>query len=288
MTRKSCSRTTPYAAFASELAAHGFDICHPFETHWYNLRLREEMAMNSTSSVSCLRPLPTGQALLIGNTKHVWPFFKRWCKDRLAIPPNCLPKDPFDTFVVETITPLVHKYFGASSSTSSPSSSSARIFWGHDITSPHNLVSLIRVASASNFCYLHPTARLAIHPIYGSWLSLRAVIVYDVVPGHDCHSITVSLPTPPLQLSSWSLEQEARLQQAAQKAFAHGIHLKPATGTTQHYPSLEQESHPTHSNQVWIDLRRAVPIGQAYAFSDAQLHYHYYHDVQQLCRTLDD
>ena len=87
-------------AFEAQSSAKGFDIVHPFNSQWYNNHI-------ATLSLSTpLAPLPTLShpqscgALLIGNSKAVWPHFVDWLKQ--APGHRCLT-NPFDTFCEESL-----------------------------------------------------------------------------------------------------------------------------------------------------------------------------------------
>ena len=174
----------------SELRRRGFDLCHPIDTSCYNDLIRDEGLIDS----GALHPLPeppasipvpaahddeddcdddgSGEgegttttstktmaccnAILIGNTKGVWPHFLNWLSSEVDrtreeedSDANDLPADekgalgsiiasaPFDTFVVETITRTLRRCCRRPSSSSdggdamSPSSGidSCELFW---------------------------------------------------------------------------------------------------------------------------------------------------------------
>ena len=173
-----------------ELRRRGFDLCHPIDTSWYNDLIRDEGLIDS----GALHPLPeppasipvpaahdddddcdddgSGEgggttttstkttaycnAILIGNTKGVWPHFLNWlssevdrtreeedsdANDRPADEKGALgsiiASDPFDTFVEEAITRTLRRCRRRPSSSSdgddamSPSSGidSCELFW---------------------------------------------------------------------------------------------------------------------------------------------------------------
>lgn len=57
-----------------------------------------------------------------------------------------------------------------------------RIFWGHhenDGVVGGPSIELQRMASVSGLSYWEETSFLSLHPKYGPWFALRAVIVFD-------------------------------------------------------------------------------------------------------------
>ena len=145
----------------SELRRRGFDLCHPIDTSWYNDLIRDEGLIDSGAlhplpEPPASIPVPAAHdddddddcdedgsgggggggttttstkttaycnAILIGNTKGVWPHFLNWLSSEVDrtreeedSDANDLPADekgalgliiagdPFDTFVEETIT----------------------------------------------------------------------------------------------------------------------------------------------------------------------------------------
>ena len=249
---------------ASALSRHGFDICQTFHTSWYNHQLDRE-------GLSLCR-LPAGNALLIANTKRLWPFFLTWLKQQQqqqqqegagTIPPN-----PLDTFVTSNVTTLVRQHVG--------DDNNFKIFWDHD-WDKDKLVSMSRLASVSGLCYLHPTALLSIHPEYGPWISLRAVVVLCNNNDTDAASVSLVVTDPPPAPGSLSnplsAEQDAIVREAAKRAFEHAHVFDQGSSAS---TGTEAAARP------WIALRDSVPIGRSYRFSDRQLTYHYIKDVRLL------
>lgn len=129
------------------LAGAGFDIAHAFDAH-------------AVAREPGLAVLGGGERLgiLIGNTRALWPPFTEAMRD----PALAGEPDPLDRYTERAIDAA----FAASG---------ARIYHGHR----HHggaFVPLQRVAVATGLGALAPS-RLVIHPIYGPWFALRAVVV---------------------------------------------------------------------------------------------------------------
>lgn len=249
------------ARFAAALARHGFDICHgPFSTKWYNQELdqeQEQQPRDNNSTSQSLSRLPLGNAWLIGNTKQLWPRFLAWLETQ---PPHMRAQDPIDTYTTLTLERTVERHFHAHED--------ARIFHDYD---RDPLVSMSRVADVSGLCFTHPTAFLSIHPAYGPWISLRAVVVVVAQDENDraCR--------PPRRLENpLSPQQDACVQTAAARV----------TSAASCSHDVDRVSTITDRVRPWIALRDAIPVGREYRFSEEQLWYHYLKDPEILERAL--
>ena len=247
-----------YKELASALSYHGFDICHPFHTSWYNAHLDRE-------NLSSIRRLPLGKALLVANTRRIWPSFLSWLRSQ-GTP---IPMDPFDKYTSTVVTNLVQQHCR---------NKDVQIFWDHERRSDL-LVSMLRVAAASGLCYVHSFAQLAIHPHFGPWLSLRAVVLYELDDGKD-----LAWLNPPGSIKNpLTAEQDLQVREAAQRAFAHHSHIFDASLTSHNTTSKDAAL----SAQPWIDVRRSIPIGREYCFTQDQILYHYTKDRSILEASLE-
>ena len=98
-----------------------------------------------------------------------------------------------------------------------------------------------RLAVAAGLAALAPT-HLLVHPIYGPWFALRAVAFVDGAPP----------PAPPRLAAPCTCDGACTI--ALARAVASGAW------------------------RDWLAVRDACPIGRAYRYNDAQLHYHYTKD----------
>lgn len=151
-------------------------------------------------------------ALLIGNTKTIWPTFLEWLQKKVAVlkvevektggdfgayEENLnlfLENDPFDSFCKETVTEIVLEHC----TKSQDQVSSFEIFLttdtncfridesGNEVLGEKFLVAAQRVATVSGaFWYDNVGTMLSVHPEYGPWHSFRAVVVFGVSDGDD-------------------------------------------------------------------------------------------------------
>lgn len=129
----------------ASLAAAGFDLAHTFDA---SIAAREP-GLGVLAGDDRL-------GILIGNTRALWPRFTEAMRD----PDLAAERDPLDRYTERCI--------GAAFP-------GARIYYGHRCYDGA-FVPLQRIAVAAGLGAL-AESHLVIHPIYGPWFALRAVVV---------------------------------------------------------------------------------------------------------------
>jgi hypothetical protein len=132
------------------LAAAGFDIAHAFDA----AEATREPGLEMLAGDARL-------GLLIGNTRALWPRFREAMRD----PELAAARDPLERYTERAID-------GAFAG--------ARIFYGHR-TYGGGFLPLQRLAVVTGLGALAPI-QLVIHPTYGPWFALRAVVVVEGEP----------------------------------------------------------------------------------------------------------
>src|SRR5262245_17031530 len=97
--------------------------------------------------------------LLVGNTRALWPIFSA-ARDVLGDAPH-----PLERYTEQTIDRIA---------------GGAPVFYGHRRYGDA-FVPLQRLAVAAGLGALAPT-QLVIHPVFGPWFALRAVILHPGIP----------------------------------------------------------------------------------------------------------
>src|SRR3569623_838752 len=159
----------------------------------------------------------TGRGLLVGNTRALWPIFiaaRKADAELLASP------DPLDLYTERTIA----RAFPA-----------ARAWCAHRRYDGAYL-PFQRIAVTAGLGALAPT-QLVIHPTYGPWFALRALVALDGAPPP---------PAKPL-IYRCAGECETRLAEALQ----------------------------TDDWHAWLAVRDACCVGHEFRYGDSQLAYHY-------------
>jgi methylmalonic aciduria homocystinuria type C protein len=221
------------AAFST---SRGLDLVHPFAVSWYNRAVAMSDRLSDFGREGSL-------AVLIGNTGALWPLFT----ERLRQEPTLAAAEhPLDTYVESSVAALVSELGALRSVT----------YFGH-VTQPKAL-PIQRLAELVGFAAIAPS-HLAIHPVHGPWLALRAVLVLDA-PGPSGEP--PPLPRPCLACTK-----------PCMPAFERALE---ASGMP-----LSSRSIALHADS-WIAVRDACPIGKASRYEPAQLRYHYRNDRSAL------
>ena len=112
-------------------------------------------------------------------------------------------------------------------------------------------LAMQRLAHVAGLAYLTET-HTSVHPEYGPWIALRAVV-----------SVAVPGPLPP---ATRLVHPCGGCEHACRPAFEHA--LSTLTGA----PS--QQNLRAHW-RAWLAWRDACPVGRQHRYSDAQIRYHY-------------
>ena len=217
---------------ASRLSAAGLDICTTLQVGWYNSAVAGEQRLPDFGQSVSL-------AVLVGNTREIWSPFLAWLThdlQRLAL------SNPLEVYV-ETV---VEQAFGELAFP-------YHIRFSHR-PEPHH-VAFQQLAEVAGLAWRSP-AHLSIHPRYGSWLALRAVVV-------------IALPGP-------SGEAPGMEPVCADCATGCVPGLNKVLGTNAQ--AIPGKLDVAACWQDWLAIRDACPVGRQYRYSDDQIRYHYIKD----------
>ena len=217
------------ARVASGCAEAGLDLVHAFEVARYNSLAPEAAQLPDFGRASAL-------GILIGNTRELWfHFVPAFEADAALIKSD----NPLDDYVAARLTKIVAQ----------ATERATRPVFAH-VTQPRAF-PIQRLAELVGFAAVSPS-HLAIHPLHGPWLALRAVVVFDV-QGPD-----QALPEPQRPCRNCSAPCVPALERAV------AVSATPLT-------SMAIAEHAAE----WIAVRDACPVGKGSRYSDAQLSYHY-------------
>lgn len=211
----------------------GLDLWGTLQIGQYNSKVPPSAQIDNLGS-------PQNTALLIGNTKAIWKPFIEHLKN---VPDALSSSDPLDDYVEQCL--------GASLRVTRAE---------HHIRFAHrpepNYISVQTLAEESGLAWTSPS-RLSIHPRYGPWIALRAVIVFTEKMEHKA--------TPSIQACT-SCEQTCA----------------PLFAKLRTKVSEDNERLVVPDWQQWLELRDACPIGQSHRYSSDQIRYHYTKDRAHL------
>ena len=155
-----------------ELKKMGLDLAAPFNTKWYNDSIAEDHLM--------MKPLPHfgrpdgALAFIVGSSRNVWQHFLRY-SPRTAfpdLPKACVGICAFDQFVEDAM------YIAVERAKTDPKMGRTYAF-AHAM---ENDYAFQRAAAIAAMTDLDPLTNLCIHPIYGAWVSMRAIVIFDCDP----------------------------------------------------------------------------------------------------------
>lgn len=259
----------------STLLQRGFDVFQPFRVSTYNEYILAKGLATDEDHVGgtafSLKPLPRfGRskdedtlAVIIGNSRALWPHFLRWLK---AQPEPAAVKDPVDTYTEQVLRSAISSFASAAARQSEPVAYD--IFWAADY-SPERLVDMNRAAMVSGNSYFSEEMYLSVHPMFGSWVAFRAVVVFDL-PG-------AYLGKPPPPLPPLLSDEEAA---AAQKAFAEALKASSEV-------ELNCDGMPLEIAHKWAAMRDCVSLGREHKYDDLQSEYHYTKNPAMLMSALE-
>lgn len=220
------------SSISSELVAAGLDISKSLQAGWYNQTVAHAHRLPDFGR-------PVSLALLIGNSRLIWAPFMAWLahdRQRLELP------NPLEAYVEASITQAFEGFETAH-----------KIRFSHR-PEPHH-IAFQQMAEVAGLAWRSP-AHLSIHPEYGCWLALRAVVVIDLPgPSGDAPGMA------PLCTNCQS-----------------GCVPKLNAVLGHDHQAMPGDQDVAASWQAWLAIRDACPIGRAYRYSDDQIRYHYIKD----------
>lgn len=210
---------------ASRCREAGLDLAAFLSIGWYNDSVEERLRLPDFGN-------PQALAVLIGNTRALWPHLL----DALCVDPTLLADaNPVETYTMRHVRAAVARL-----------EVPYDIHWAHVVTpSP---IAIQRLAHVAGLARLVPS-NLSVHPTYGPWISLRAVLVADVT----------GPPGPPPAASNQCDDCEHACLAA----------LRQATAEPDDW-------------RRWLAIRDACPVGRSHRYDELQIRYHYTKDREAL------
>lgn len=218
-------------ALASRCDAGGLDLAARLQVGWYNDAVEPHLRLPDFGN-------PRSLAVLIGNSRALWP---RLLDTMRADPRLCNDPDPVEAYTMRRVRQAAVSLQVAH-----------QIHWAH-VVDPHP-IAIQRLAHVVGLAYLAPS-NLSVHPTYGPWIALRAVVVLDV-------------PAPPEQPPVMTSPCDD-CEHACLAAFRRAI-AEPGDW------------------RRWLEIRDACPTGRAYRYDERQIVYHYTKDHDALRLAMDE
>lgn len=208
-------------------------MAQPLQVAWYNAAVEPHLRLPDFDR-------PDSLAVLIGNTRALWPRLLDAMRDddRLRHAP-----DPVDRYTMSVVGAAAER-IGAR----------REVRWAHTVGA--EMVAMQRLAQIAGLAYLSP-ALLAVHPQFGPWIGLRAVVCIDVPgPAGDPPALA-----PPCDACD----------EGCRRALSDVIERSAAAATW----------------RDWLAVRDACPRGREHRYDDDQIEYHYTKNLASLLAAVD-
>ena len=220
----------PARGFADRCLAAGLDLAAPLRVGWYNDAVDPHLRLHDFGN-------PESLAVLIGNSRALWPRLLDALRTDVELLDDANPVEGYTMRCVLEAAQCVDVPY--------------ELRWAHDVL-PHP-IAIQRLAQVAGLAYLAPS-NLSVHPTYGPWIALRAVLVADVT----------GPPGPPPVMENPCDDCEHACLAAFRRA-------------------LSQPADWRH----WLEVRDTCPTGGAYRYDALQILYHYTKDRDALLRGIE-
>jgi hypothetical protein len=198
-------------SLSSNLTARGLDIMHPFQVQVFNQESPPDNKLPDFGRIATL-------GILIGNSCQLWPHFIAALASSPTAIQSDNPLDQYVESAVHGIMEAMsagqaldhssrHTASTAAPTTSAqhlqndscqdsltpgchtslvgtPEQDRAAACFAYEVRFSHSVgdkfVNMLRVAQLSGLAYYSSTTHLCMHPVYGPWFALRAVVICDL------------------------------------------------------------------------------------------------------------
>jgi methylmalonic aciduria homocystinuria type C protein len=228
-------------ALAESVAAAGIDLIRPFPVGVYNEVVAPELRIPDFGD-------PQSLAILLGSTRALWPRFITALR---AHPTLRSAANPIDSYIEDALRGALARL---PDQTSIPALDAVEVRFAHE--PPPRRVAIQRMAEVAGLAALSPS-HLCVHPDYGPWLALRAVVICPLRGPEARPTIhrepCAACPGPCLP----------------------ALDIAVAAGGATHDGLI-------NNWRLWLAVRDACPVGTQHRYSDAAIRYFYSRDRRAL------
>lgn len=215
--------------FVRSCESAGLDLVHSFGTAWFNADAVDSERLPDFGRGNAL-------AWVVGNTRRFWPVVQGAVQRDLSLSGA---DHPIDAYVMRSLGTAAAELAARSV-----------VLFGH-IVEPR-AIPIQRIAERAGLAHLGPS-HLSVHPHWGPWFALRAVVVVDA----DGPSSRPQVGEPPC------------FGCAAPCLGALARALEESSGVALGSRSVAARW------RSWLSVRDECPVGREHRYSDAQVEYHY-------------
>ena len=223
--------------FEDRLASYGFDVTHSFAISALDFQLSDYL--NEAIDKNC-------SGILIGNSRALWGGFLSWLEKQEKWEEIT---NPIELYTQQSVESACSEFLP-----------SATIYWMHETNA--YVVPGQQLAHSTGLAFLS-AGRFNIHPQYGAWFALRALIIVKETFPIDSR-LAVNPSTNHIELKA--------------QAIFNKLSAVLAVSEMEHTVKTKWKK--------WLALRDIYQVGKEYRYSNAQIEYHYTHKKSVLLREL--
>jgi methylmalonic aciduria homocystinuria type C protein len=229
-------------AFEARCVQVGLDLVHPFRLDAYHAVAAPADRLHDFGR-------PRALALIVANTRAFWAPFLAAVQADAALAADA---HPLDAYVIANVNAAV-----------ACMQARAHVHFAHEMTP--RPIPIQRIADAAGFATLSP-CHLSVHPVFGPWIGLRAVVVVDV-DGPEAPPRAA-----PDRCAACARPCVAALDEA----------LAAAGRDTPLARAISDDW------RRWARIREACPEGREHRYGEDQITYHYAKDRTRLAPRSDE
>lgn len=287
-------RSRPFAHLCTILDRSGIDSVTPFRLETYNEQVRHIQGPNPDHPAGSLCKTGGRIGLLVSCSKRVWPHFiahlaeaapleeeraREWL-DSIAHP----LRGYVDAVVERSLADcgLVPVSRGAAAPHPSDGHAALATVYYADELGPGRLVAFQRLADAIGLAPLDPQSHLNIHPVFGQWFMMKAMIVLSSCAEHFLLGPTPEgvLPPPAPRPPPAPVVDGVSADDRVRAAMALAIDTSNLEGGMPTFADVKGRW------RMWVGVRDAVWPDHKWRYSDTQIEYHYTSGRQSLLAAI--
>ncbi|KAG0053868.1 hypothetical protein BGZ83_000265 [Gryganskiella cystojenkinii] len=275
----------------TSLGQLGLDIVHPFAAQSYNGTVLGQAnpmpTFNQTSTLS----------IIVGSNKTFWePFLAQHHPSRFDS--EAEHKDPMDHYcerLIPRVTLQALKAAGLYDESTSLTTAFSVAFSHWRITvppagtppegsaptgfvaPPAQILPIQHVAHAAGFAYFNPIAFLNVHPVYGPWFGMRAIVMVDLP--YDTSDNELLQITDQNQTGTYSKDSKPIDYNPAFQRLTHDQVEQQNAALEVTKTALLTKGWDANDWEEWVAFRHSLTRDrddwQQWRYSDNQMKYHY-------------
>ena len=242
-----------------ELIKEGFEICEPFSISTYNsagvsvnrgLLFPSREIFNTPLEKQSKNHDENYLGLLVGNTKSIWSVFEKCLKEDSKIIES---SHPLDTWIESRIKTACEKILCKNGK----QQIRYEIRWVRDSRSGYKFMAQ-GLADVIGLAPIEPSMQLCVHPRYGPWFAMRAVILLNITSTLNLKANSISFEKSSCEKMGCATVQKEMMKEASERPYDWkkwlAVRDNCKVGAQFRYSPKQIEYHYTQSRQILLDL----------------------------------